>query len=329
LLKDDVLLTGLLEICKQLKCYQRLRGRLRAAKRIGTGRFFKNDRLMDIQYFMDIVGSDKKALWHLESICSVIGGNVCPKCGEDDIYRIDNGKRKRCQACGYRFTLYTGRWLNEAHISPETWLWIIKLFEMGLTAKRISDETGKSYPTTLKAVTAIRRSIAAATPHGREYLHDPGASRKIPVFYMSEDGKHDITAPLPSTRIHVIGRLGYGHLICTDKKVRYDRLICEGVTHRPADFGRGHPRFRFYMALPPVARRSIMEKLLKYHGVKNSMLPLYVLEMEYRLNNRGGDLLELLIEGICRFIPRKTPGLLAADPGNPPLIRVLEPVESS
>jgi len=295
---------------------------------LGQNSLLGSDKLMGIQSFMDIAGSDKRAQRYLESICSVIGGNVCPSCWANDIYRIDSEKRKRCRACGYRFTFYTGRWLNNARISPKTWLWIIKLFEMRLTAKRISVETGISYPTTLKAVTAIRRSIAADTPHGREYLNNPGDNRDIPVLYSSGDDIHDVKAPLPFTRIHVIGRLDYGHLICTDRKVRYDCLICEGVKHESADFGRGHPRFRFYMALPPEARRFIMENLRKYHGVKNSMLLLYVLEMEYRMNNRGGDLLELLIEDVCRFIPQKTPGLPESEPGCPPPIRVLEPAES-
>ncbi len=271
---------------------------------------------MDNLNFRDIGASDKNSLQHLASTCRVFGGNVCPRCGCDEICRIEGGNRRRCPECGYRFTLYSGRWLNEIHVSPSSWLWIIKFFEMELTATRISNETKISYPTILKAVTAIRRSIAAATAHGREFLRNPGASRHIPVFYSREGGGGETTAILTANRIKILDQLEQGYLICTDKDVRHDSLLCDGIWHGPADFGRGFPRFRTYLAHPTGARHFIMERLHKYHGVRDEMLPLYVLEMEYRYNNHGSQLFELLVENICRFVPGKYRGAMERKPAS-------------
>ncbi len=267
---------------------------------------------MGILQFRDIVGSDKKALTYLKSVCRVIGGNACPECGDDEILEIDKGKRKRCGGCGHRFTIYSRRWLNETHIPASSWLWIIKLFEMELTATKISQETGISYPTTLKAVTAIRKSIASTTLHGISFLQYQGTRKKDPVYYSTENGGVEVSELLPASRIRILERLEHGHLICTDRDIRKDLLICEGVDHGLADFGRGRSRFHYYLAHSFGAKRFIVERLQKFHGVKDSLLPLYVLEMEYRLNNRGRQLFEMLVENVCRFVPpgiRKTVSL--------------------
>ena len=253
--------------------------------------------------FRDIVVSEKSALQYLERICKIIGGHACPRCGSGKIYEIENGHRSRCPECGFRFTLYSGRWLDMAHISPKSWLWIIKLFEMELTATRICAETETSYPTTLKAVTAIRRSISAASANRRSGALCLEENRQPPVFYTVEDEGIETTAVLPANRIKILERLELGHLICTDKDIRYASLLCDGMRHGPVDFVRGFPRFRTYLAHPIGARLFITERLRKYHGVKEKALPLYVLEMEFRYNNRGNQLYELLVENICRFVP--------------------------
>ena len=268
---------------------------------------------MDIQNFRDIVGSEKRASTYIAGICGIIGGVVCPGCGDDDINTIEGGKRKRCAGCGYRFTLYSGRWLNEAHIAASKWLWVIKLFEMELTTMRISEETGISYPTALKAVTAIRKSIASATPYGKALLSPDGTRSTIPVYFSAEQNSPEFTEQLPVNSIKILERLGQGYLICTDLGIRYERLVCGGINHFPVDFGRGRSRFRFYLAHSFGARRFIMERMHKYHGVKDSHLPLYILEMEYRLNNRGDNLFEKLVEGVCRFIPVRMPGAVSQE----------------
>jgi len=259
---------------------------------------------MDKTNFRGLVISDKSSRRHLEGICKVSGGHVCPRCGCGEIYEIEKGNRRRCPECGYRFTLYSGRYLDKAHISPRAWLWVIKLFELELTATRISVETEISYPTILKATTAIRRSISNATVHRRAGSPRLERNRKPLISHTIEHERFETTVVLPTNRIKIVERLEHGHLICTDRDVRYDSLFCEGVKHGPAAFGHNRlPRFRTYLAYPVGARIFIMEHLHKYHGVKDKMLPLYVLEMEYRHNNRGDQLFDLLVENICRFVP--------------------------
>ena len=271
---------------------------------------------MDETNFRELIVSEKRSQRHLKRICKVIGGLVCPRCGCGETYEIEQGNRRRCPECGYRFTLYSGRYLDKAHISPRAWLWVIKLFELGLTATRISVEAEICYPTTLKAITAIRRSISASTVHRRAGSLCLEGNRKPLISPTIEHEKFETTVVLPANRIKIVERLEHGHLICTDRDVSYDSLFCEGVRHGPADFGHNRlPRFRTYLAHPVGARLFIMKRLHKYHGVSDKMLPLYVLEMEYRYNNRGNQLFDLLVENICRFVPGRHRG--AADMNSP------------
>jgi hypothetical protein len=41
------------------------------------------------------------------------------------------------------------------NISFKKWLWIIKFFELEVSARKIAQQVGLSYPTVLKAVTII------------------------------------------------------------------------------------------------------------------------------------------------------------------------------
>ncbi len=192
------------------------------------------------------------------------------------------------------------------NIPARTWLWIIKLFEMELTSTKIAEETGLSYPTVLKAVGTIRKAIAASTDHGLEILLKGSGRRKIPVFrYSNEAGGQADMIPLPDKHIRILERLGHGHLICTDRAIDYKSLECGNVRHHVVDCGRGFPHFRIYLAYPKGIWALVKEQLRKYHGVKDDYLPLYILEMEFRINNKHKVFFGTLVEYLCRPIPRE------------------------
>ncbi len=192
------------------------------------------------------------------------------------------------------------------NIPARTWLWIIKLFEMELTSTKIAEETGITYPTVLKTTGTIRKAIAASTDHGLEILLKGGGRRKIPVFrYIDEAGGQTGTILLPDKHIRILERLGHGHLICTDRTIGCKSLECGGVRHDVVDCGRGFPHFRTYLAYPKGIWALIKERLRKFHGVKEENIPLYILEMEFRINNRHKRLFGELVNNLCCFIPRE------------------------
>jgi len=45
------------------------------------------------------------------------------------------------------------------------------------------------------------------------------------------------------------------------------------------------------------------ERLIKHHGVSKERFPLYLKEMEFRYNNRGKSLLNLLVNFLTNLVP--------------------------
>jgi len=89
--------------------------------------------------------------------------------------------------------------LGKLRISAVDWLWIIKLFELELSTRKIAKQVKISYPTVLKAVDFIRQSIVVGMKGGyglvsgevemdeayfggkRKGKRGRGASHKVPV----------------------------------------------------------------------------------------------------------------------------------------------------
>ncbi|MEM2983118.1 MAG: IS1595 family transposase [Candidatus Bathyarchaeia archaeon] len=113
---------------------------------------------MDIIGFEKVVKTGNKARLFLKKQCWGNGHVFCTRCKRYKLYRIIN-KRYRCKRCGYTFHDFTGRWINELKILYREWLWIIKLFELEVSARRISQQINLSYPTLLKAPHLIRTAI--------------------------------------------------------------------------------------------------------------------------------------------------------------------------
>jgi len=164
---------------------------------------------MDLKAFELIVNTENRARRYLRKFCWKNGHVFCSRCRSYKVYRIRN-KKFRCKNCGYTFHDFSGRWLNKVKISSRTWLWILKLFELEVSARKISQQVGISYPTALKAVTAIRKSIVAHTPEADDLLRgeiemDEGGSRLLHVVDQSRsaDGYRPHADRPPDERYHL------------------------------------------------------------------------------------------------------------------------------
>ena len=122
---------------------------------------------MDLKSFESLIKQENSARLFLVKSCWKNYRRFCIKCRGYKIYRII-GKRYRCKRCGYTFHDFSGRWINELHITPKQWLWVIKLFELELSAKKISEQITLSYPTVLKAAHMIRLAIVANSTNSDE-----------------------------------------------------------------------------------------------------------------------------------------------------------------
>ena len=124
---------------------------------------------MDIKSFESLIRSENSARRFFVKLCWKKYRRFCSRCHSYEIYRIV-GKRFRCKQCKYTFHDFSGRWIGRLRISCRQWLWIIKLFEIELSARRIAEQLGLSYPTVLKAVNTIRTAILAHASDGSELL---------------------------------------------------------------------------------------------------------------------------------------------------------------
>ena len=256
----------------------------------------------------------------------------CVACDARAPYRLAEG-RWRCATCRHTFGERTGTWLGQLRVAPATLLWLVKLFELEVTALQAAHQTGVSYPTALKAFTLLRRAILAdAEPEllkqeveADESYFGPrrssrhrgqgtgrGSPAKIPVFGILERRGHvqvtvvrDCSAE--SLLTHTLKTVKRGSLVYTDRWKGYDTLAFCGYRHLRVDHAREFAR--------PSARGKVhinglegfwsyaKGKLLKHHGVSPGKFPLYLYEAQFRYNHRRDDLFALTLAAGLKLVP--------------------------
>lgn len=254
---------------------------------------------MKIQDFEQIVKTEKVAARYLGELCMRSGPLRCLSCGCKKLYSIEAGKRKRCSNCGYTFHIFTGRWINRNRISFRNWLWILKLFELETSASVIADETGISYPTVLKAVTSIRMAIAHFGNRHLTSVFERNVDSEI--IGVIGNGFGSRLEPVPRELILRSSKIVDNHLILLDRTALYDSLVCCSESIRLVNKGMNFPRCRVYCSVQgfwPYAK----EKLIKFHGVSDARLPLYMNEIEFRWTNRNNGIFDMLAEKLCSYV---------------------------
>jgi len=279
---------------------------------------------MDIKSFQLVVRKEDTARRFLTKWLWKNGRRFCIRCKSYRVYRFSDG-RVRCKRCGYRFSEWTGRWLGRVRISAIDWLWIIKLFELELSTRKIAKQVSISYPTVLKAVDLIRRSIVVGSKdYGlvsgevemdeayfggkRKGKRGRGAAHKIPVFGILErkgivlvEVVRDVSAEsLLSLAIKKVRR---GSIVYTDRFRGYDALMFCGYRHLRVDHEKIFSSGKVYINGLEGFWSYAKERLIKYHGVSFKKFPLYLKEMEFRYNHRNQDTFEILTQKLCNLVP--------------------------
>ena len=279
---------------------------------------------MDLKSFETLIRTDIKARRYFVKLCWKNYRRFCIRCHSYQIYRIV-GKRFRCKRCGYTFHDFTGRWINYLRISHRQWLWIIKLFEIELSARKIAEQIDLSYPTVLKALTVIRMAIIANSSDQhllageieldesyfggkRKGKRGRGAYNKVPVFGILErDGivkvepVNDVSAKtLLDLTIKTVRR---GSIVYTDKFRSYDALMCCGYRHLKVDHKKHFSSGKVYINGLEGFWSYAKKRLIKHHGVSREKFPLYLKEMEFRYNNRNAEIFHLIAKYLVNFVP--------------------------
>ncbi len=281
---------------------------------------------MKLESFEFITKSENKARLFFKKACWENGLVFCTRCRSRKVYRIID-KRYRCKRCKYTFHDFSNRWINELNISFKKWLWIIKLFELELSASKIARQVGLSYPTVLKAVTLVR--LAVLTNHEadiflsgeieadesyfggrRKGKRGRGAANKVPVFGILERNGivkveivKDVTASsLLNMTIKTVRR---GSIVYTDKFRSYDALMFCGYRHIKIDHRKRFASGKVYINGLEGFWSYAKERLIKFHGVSRERFPLYLKEMEFRYNNRHSNIFNLIVQKLCNLVPNR------------------------
>jgi len=279
---------------------------------------------MSIKRFEALVKDERTAHRHLKKLCRKYGHVFCPRCKGRDAYSLSNG-RYRCKRCRYDFREFTGRWLSRVRLSPKQWIWLVKLFSLEISTRRMAKELELHYSTALKAVDAIRMSIVM---HGEDDLlkgtiemdetyfggrrkgkRGRGAFHKVPVFGILERNGRVSVNVLPDVSADsilsiAVRKVKRGSIVYTDKWKSYDALMFCGYRHMKVDhdvrFSRGKVHINGMEGFWSYAK----ERLIKHHGVSPRKFPLYIKEMEFRYNNREGDVFDMLLNYITDLVAK-------------------------
>ena len=282
---------------------------------------------MDLNTFEYLCKTENRARLYFKKNCWQNRHVFCTTCRSYKIYRI-HGKKYRCKRCGYKFHDFSGRWLNRVKISYKKWLWIIKLFELDVSARKIAQQVQLSYPTVLKAVTLIRIAIVANSQDAQDLLNGEieldesyfggrrkgkrgrGAYNKVPVFGILErngtvlvEVVKDVTAEsLLSMTVKTVRR---GSIVYTDKFKSYDALMFCGYRHLRIDHKKRFSTGKVYINGLEGFWSYAKERIIKFHGVSKEKFPLYLKEMEFRYNNRKKNIFTLLVKNLCNIVPKR------------------------
>ena len=130
---------------------------------------------MDLHTYESLTKDESTARKYLLGFCFKNQQRICPQCNSRKLYKLNTGYR-RCKRCFYTFHDFSGRWINSGSLTPGQWLRIIKLFELELSTRKISQQLRIAYNTAHKAIMTIRSSILAHAADAQQMLSQESAS---------------------------------------------------------------------------------------------------------------------------------------------------------
>jgi transposase len=280
---------------------------------------------MELNLYYKLVSSEAEAHKYLSKKCLKNGHRFCPRCNNRKLYKLSS-ERRRCSKCKYTFHDFSGRWISHSRLSCVQWLSLIKLFELELSVRKMSEQMNLSYNTVYQAVQKIRLAILAHAPDAEELLDGEielyesyfgghrkgnrgrGAAGKVPVFGILErNGKVMVTVVPNVTAETLIGltvkTVRRGSIVYTDKFRSYDSLMFCGYRHLKIDHNKRFTSGKVYINGLEGFWSWAKERLIKHHGVSKENFPLYLKELEFRYNHRHMDIFNIVSDYLCDLVP--------------------------
>lgn len=280
---------------------------------------------MDLSTYEHLIKTESSARRYVLGYCWKNQQRICPRCNSRKLYRLSDGRR-RCSRCKYTFHDFSGRWINRGDLSCGEWLRLIKLFELEVSTRKMSQQLGISYNTAYKAITTLRMAIVAHAQDAQELLggeveideayfggrrkgkRGRGAANKVPVFGILEREGKVYVQVVPNVKAQtVLGltvkKVRRGSIVYTDKFKIYDSLMFCGYRHLNLDHGKYFAKGRVYINGLEGFWSYAKERLMKHHGISPKRFPLYIKELEFRYNHRNHDIFNTVVKYLADLVP--------------------------
>jgi transposase len=281
---------------------------------------------MDLKTFQDIVYKEEKAKRFFLRQRWQARRKTCPHCEHVRVLRIRR-QRLRCARCRYEFGDFTGTYLALLRIEFREWLWLLKLFELEVSARKAARQLGLSYPTVLKGFQVVRQALAAQDRDfpllrgeveadeayfggRRKGKRGRGAAGKVPVFGILERAGQVRVEVVPNVKAETLLTLAVkkvrrGSMVYTDRYQSYDSLMFCGFRHLQVDHSQRFASGKVYINGLEGFWSYAKERLIKFHGVSKEKFPFYLKEMEFRYNHRKeNNLLVILAEYLTQPVAK-------------------------
>jgi len=203
---------------------------------------------------------------------------------------------------------------------------LIKLFELELSVRKMSEQMNLAYNTVYRAIQNIRYAILAHAEDASDLLggeieldesyfggrrkgnRGRGAAGKVPVFGILERNGQVRVTVVPNVTAKTLINLTVktvrrGSIIYTDKFKSYDSLMFCGYRHLKVDHGKRFSSGKVYINGLEGFWSWAKERLIKHHGVSKTRFPLYLKELEFRYNNRHTDIFDKVANYLCDLVP--------------------------
>jgi len=274
--------------------------------------------IMELHQLVGLCRSETDAFNYLFQKKKELRGILCPHCRCQEFYLMKSG-RIRCSNCKTDYNPFFDTDFSQLRISCVSWLLLIKLFELEVSARKASIQLGLSYPTTLKGFDILRVVILRDLSRSDSVLKGEieadesyfggkrkgkrgrGAGGKTIVFGILERGGKvsvkivkDVSAEtLIQEKVTKVRR---GSVVYTDKWKGYDSLMFCGYRHLNIDHGCRFKQGKVCINGVEGFWSFAKERLIKHHGISKNKFLWYIKEMEWRYNHRDQNLFELLVK---------------------------------
>lgn len=250
----------------------------------------------------------------------------CPRCGYKYLYHIN--ERYGCKRCRYKFGEFTGTYLGKLKMPADVVSHLLYLFALGVPAYRTRFYVPIHLRTVERTFRIFREAIYDSSldelkqlkMSGRLEMDEAlfgghrrgkrgwGAEGKTMIFGIYRRNGRVVTFPVPDRKHDTLMPLierhtKKGSLYYTDEHTAYASLRMRGkhqvISHGMEEYVREDAHINGIEGFWSYSKTW----LYHYRGVPKQYFHLYLKEIEFRFNNREGDVFHMVAKLLLKSVP--------------------------